>query len=59
MSTGHATTGSGSCIIMVVGSEYGKGAAYADITGAAEATNKNSFNANFQILQQQTNHNER
>ena len=43
---GHATTGSGS-VLLVVGSEYGKGAAYADITGAAEATKRTALTPTF------------
>ena len=42
----HATTASGS-ILLVVGSEYGKGAAYADITGAAEATKRTALTPTF------------
>ena len=44
--TGHATTASGS-VLLVVGSEYGKGAAYADITGAAEATKRTALTPTF------------
>ena len=44
--TGHATTGSGS-VLLVIGSEYGKGAAYADITGAAEATKRTALTPTF------------
>jgi len=44
--TGHATTASGS-ILLVVGSEYGKGAAYADITGASEATKRTALTPTF------------
>ena len=44
--TGHATTGSGS-VLLVVGSEYGKGAAYADLTGAAEATKRTALTPTF------------
>ena len=43
---GHATTGSGS-VLLVVGSEYGKGAAYASITGAAEATKRTALTPTF------------
>ena len=43
---GHATTASGS-VLLVVGSEYGKGAAYADITGAAEATKRTALTPTF------------
>jgi len=42
----HATTASGS-VLLVVGSEYGKGAAYADITGAAEATKRTALTPTF------------
>ena len=44
--TGHATTGSGS-VLLVVGSEYGKGAAYASITGAAEAEKRTALTPTF------------
>ena len=44
--TGHATTGSGS-VLLVIGSEYGKGAAYADITGAGEATKRTALTPTF------------
>ena len=44
--SGHATTASGS-VLLVVGSEYGKGAAYADITGAAEATKRTALTPTF------------
>ena len=44
--TGHATTASGS-VLLVIGSEYGKGAAYADITGAAEATKRTALTPTF------------
>ena len=43
---GHATTASGS-VLLVIGSEYGKGAAYADITGAAEATKRTALTPTF------------
>ena len=43
---GHATTADGS-VLLVVGSEYGKGAAYADITGAAEATKRTALTPTF------------
>jgi len=44
--TGHATTASGS-VLLVIGSEYGKGAAYADLTGAAEATKRTALTPTF------------
>jgi hypothetical protein len=44
--TGHATTGSGS-VLLVVGSEYGKGAKYASITGAAEADKRTALTPTF------------
>jgi hypothetical protein len=44
--TGHATTGSGS-VLLVVGSEYGKGAKYAGITGAAEADKRTALTPTF------------
>jgi hypothetical protein len=43
---GHATTASGS-ILLVVGSEYGKGAAYASITGEAEAEKRTALTPTF------------
>jgi len=42
----HATTASGS-VILVVGSEYGKGASYADITGAASAERRTPLTPTF------------
>ena len=44
--TGHATTASGS-VLLVVGSEYGKGAKYADITGAAAADQRTALTPTF------------
>jgi hypothetical protein len=44
--TGHATTSSGS-VLLVVGSEYGKGAKYASITGAAEADKRTALTPTF------------
>jgi len=44
--TGHATTASGS-VLLVVGSEYGKGASYADITGAASAEKRTALTPTF------------
>tara|TARA_R100001443_G_scaffold987_1_gene3946 strand:+ start:5031 stop:6536 length:1506 start_codon:yes stop_codon:yes gene_type:complete len=43
---GHATTGSGS-VLLVIGSEYGKGAKYAGITGAAEADKRTALTPTF------------
>ena len=43
---GHATTASGS-VLLVVGSEYGKGAKYASITGAAEADKRTPLTPTF------------
>ena len=43
---GHATTGSGS-VLLVVGSEYGKGAAYASIAGTAEAQKRTALTPTF------------
>ena len=43
---GHATTASGS-VLLVVGSEYGKGAKYASITGAAEADKRTALTPTF------------
>ena len=42
----HATTASGS-VLLVVGSEYGKGAKYADITGAAAADKRTALTPTF------------
>ena len=44
--TGHATTASGS-VLLVIGSEYGKGAKYADITGAAAADKRTALTPTF------------
>jgi len=44
--TGHATTGSGS-VLLVVGSEYGKGQSYSDITGAASAEKRTALTPTF------------
>jgi len=44
--TGHATTASGS-VLLVVGSEYGKGAKYAGITGATEADKRTALTPTF------------
>jgi len=43
---GHATTGSGS-VLLVVGSEYGKGQSYSDITGAASAEKRTALTPTF------------
>ena len=37
----------GTATLLVIGSEYGKGAAYADITGAAEATRRTALEPTF------------
>ena len=44
--TGHATTGSGS-VLLVVGSEYGKGQSYSDITGTAAADKRTALTPTF------------
>ncbi len=44
--TGHATTGSGS-VLLVVGSEYGKGQSYSDITGTAAADKRTALQPTF------------
>jgi hypothetical protein len=44
--TGHATTASGS-VLLVVGSEYGKGQSYSDITGAAAADKRTALTPTF------------
>jgi len=44
--TGHATTGSGS-VLLVVGSEYGKGQKYSDITGTAAADKRTALTPTF------------
>ena len=43
---GHATTASGS-VLLVIGSEYGKGSKYADITGAAAADKRTALTPTF------------
>ena len=43
---GHATTGSGS-VLLVVGSEYGKGQSYSDITGTASAEKRTALAPTF------------
>jgi len=44
--TGHATTASGS-VLLVVGSEYGKGQSYSDITGTAAASKRTALAPTF------------
>ena len=44
--TGHATTGSGS-VLLVVGSEFGKGQKYSDITGTAAADKRTALTPTF------------
>ena len=44
--TGHATTGSGS-VLLVIGSEYGKGQSYSSITGAAAADKRTALTPTF------------
>ena len=44
--TGHATTGSGS-VLLVIGSEYGKGQSYSGITGAAAADKRTALTPTF------------
>jgi len=44
--TGHATTASGS-VLLVVGSEYGKGQSYSSITGAAAADKRTALTPTF------------
>ena len=44
--TGHATTASGS-VLLVVGSEYGKGQKYSDITGTAAADKRTALTPTF------------
>ena len=43
---GHATTGSGS-VLLVVGSEYGKGQSYSDIAGTASAEKRTALTPTF------------
>jgi hypothetical protein len=42
-----STLTDGTATLLVIGSEYGKGAAYADITGAAEATRRTALEPTF------------